>query len=965
MANVKDLIVNGAARVIGKLYASEFVGNLTGNVTGNASTATKLESKINLTTTDGTNTSTAVSFDGSAATSIKLPTTIKATFSGNLTGNASTATTATNLNYFKNTSTTSIGLDNTDANGIGYVSGTNAILNQSDGALYRQVYSSSWVHEIYGDYRTGQIAVRGKNNNTWQAWRTILDSSNYTSWAASKNHNHSTDNITSGTLGIERGGTGLSSFTKGDIIYASNANVLSKLAKGTDGQVLKLSGGVPVWGTDNNSTNVSATTTGSGNAVTSVTASGSTITVTKGTTFLTSHQDISGKEDKSNKVKEWSAIPDNTNYPSEKLVKNALDKKADSTPSLHLISDNSAFRVDSSGNPIPDQAITIKVDKKYINEPTIWSNNKGMEIAENESKIIIKSSETTTISVPVSEPNKSPKFQDSVFVRSINELDSSSSSLNQFVVINTEGSPGSELTISGVYPNLSSEISQGEEQFNKGNIHLLGSDGISTVENSYIASKSIEDSSTNVPGIVLYKLGTNDVSDFFGSTTREKYIYLRYYISNRSNVDGLAIWSYWDTGVGFIPLRNNGEFASILFRAYDSFTEEELSSSTEIFVMHGITASYSPDKIGQSYSVTLTKPVVVPLSTETMNAFSSAGITDLDNIRAALDTLPYNENVLLDNAKYSSSTINPLINNIPFEFSVTAGGLTDSITINSITDTSEISTLEQKIETHKANKNNPHGVTAAQLGVSLSNGKITIESNSITPLTSSSVTTTAKTAGWGSEVIVGSIAGKDFKFTMPDNPTEDFDYRGRANTWSAVNTFSNGSNVTSASTTASGAIIASNGGIWAAGGIRGNKVYSAEGNDLADCIPVDDNCELIPGYCYCFDGENYYKSSKYLDDGIIGIHSDTYSMHMGYKDNYKQMDVAVSGFALAYVDKEYPVGTPLTCTENGYLTKIEKSDKIEWPEKIVATYWKNEPEEYWGNKENKIKVNGRKWVKVK
>lgn len=192
----------------------------------------------------------------------------------------------------------------------------------------------------------------------------------------------------------------------------------------------------------------------------------------------------------------------------------------------------------------------------------------------------------------------------------------------------------------------------------------------------------------------------------------------------------------------------------------------------------------------------------------------------------------------------------------------------------------------------------------------------------------------------------------------------DFDYRGRSNTWSAVNTFSSGSDVTSASSTASGAIIASNGGIWAAGGIRGNKVYNAVWNDLADCIPVDEDCELAPGYCYCFNGEKYYKSSKYLDDGIIGIHSDTYGIHMGYKDNYKQMDVAVAGFVLAYVDQEYPVGTPLTCTENGYLTKIERSDKIEYPEKIVATYWKSEPSKYWGGEKDKIKVNGRKWVRV-
>lgn len=40
-------------------------------------------------------------------------------------------------------------------------------------------------------------------------------------------------------------------------------------------------------------------------------------------------QDISGKEDKSNKVSSWSSDTTDTNYPSEKLVKSALDGKAE------------------------------------------------------------------------------------------------------------------------------------------------------------------------------------------------------------------------------------------------------------------------------------------------------------------------------------------------------------------------------------------------------------------------------------------------------------------------------------------------------------------------------------------------------------------------------------------------------------------------------------------------------------
>ena len=148
------------------------------------------------------------------------------------------------------------------------------------------------------------------------------------------------------------------------------------------------------------------------------------------------------------------------------------------------------------------------------------------------------------------------------------------------------------------------------------------------------------------------------------------------------------------------------------------------------------------------------------------------------------------------------------------------------------------------------------------------------------------------------------------------------------------------------------------------GALSAPAVYGSVWNDLSDSIPVDDDCELEHGYCYCFDGKKYFKSSKYMDKGIIGIHSDTYGFKMGNEEGKKKMDVAVSGFVLAYVDKEYEPGTPLTCTENGYLTEIKKEDKIEYPERIVATYWKNEPADEWGSEDRKVKVNGRKWVRV-
>ena len=88
-----------------------FSSNIAGNVTGNASTATKLQNirtingtnfngTANITTaqwgtarnisiTDGTNTSSVVRVNGGSDIALKLPSTIKATFVGNVTGNCS------------------------------------------------------------------------------------------------------------------------------------------------------------------------------------------------------------------------------------------------------------------------------------------------------------------------------------------------------------------------------------------------------------------------------------------------------------------------------------------------------------------------------------------------------------------------------------------------------------------------------------------------------------------------------------------------------------------------------------------------------------------------------------------------------------------------------------------------------------------------------------------------------------
>lgn len=95
-------------------------------------------------------------------------------FTGELNGNAATVSKL----LLSDSANPIVGPDSPIKNTIGYVNGIST-MGQIDGALYSQVHSALWQHQIFGDYRTGKMASRGKNNGVWQAWRELayLDSS--------------------------------------------------------------------------------------------------------------------------------------------------------------------------------------------------------------------------------------------------------------------------------------------------------------------------------------------------------------------------------------------------------------------------------------------------------------------------------------------------------------------------------------------------------------------------------------------------------------------------------------------------------------------------------------------------------------------------------------------------------------------------------------------------------------------
>ena len=89
-----------------------------------------------------------------------------------------------------------------------------------------------------------------------------------------------------GTLIAGNGGTGQSTYTVGDILYASATGTLSKLGIGSTGQVLKVASGIPSWATDANA----------GGTVTSIgiTTPGTALTITNTPITTSGDIDIAG-----------------------------------------------------------------------------------------------------------------------------------------------------------------------------------------------------------------------------------------------------------------------------------------------------------------------------------------------------------------------------------------------------------------------------------------------------------------------------------------------------------------------------------------------------------------------------------------------------------------------------------------------------------------------------------------------
>ena len=79
--------------------------------------------------------------------------------------------------FISRNSSNPIAIDSVTTNMVGYVNSSSAA-GYSDGAGFSAAYNSSWVGQLFVDFRTGKLSTRGKNSGTWQAHRFMWDNLN-------------------------------------------------------------------------------------------------------------------------------------------------------------------------------------------------------------------------------------------------------------------------------------------------------------------------------------------------------------------------------------------------------------------------------------------------------------------------------------------------------------------------------------------------------------------------------------------------------------------------------------------------------------------------------------------------------------------------------------------------------------------------------------------------------------------
>ncbi len=198
----------------------------------------------------GTNTET-LEFAGSGATSVSINTSSKKLTFSSSTPNYTLSGWTTSGTYIYPTALTDwVGIGTKtpeyalDVVGNGHFSGS---LTVSDGIIVTDGINNQGGGITNAGAVTGATGLTSSGQITFSSFSTGILHSNFNGVVSSSAIDLSTD-VTS-VLPVINGGTGISSYSVGDILYASSSGGLAKLSIGGEGQALTIEGGALAWGT--------------------------------------------------------------------------------------------------------------------------------------------------------------------------------------------------------------------------------------------------------------------------------------------------------------------------------------------------------------------------------------------------------------------------------------------------------------------------------------------------------------------------------------------------------------------------------------------------------------------------------------------------------------------------------------------------------------------------------------------
>ena len=243
---------------LGDAAAAGTVTSIT--LAADSGTGTAITDSGTFTFTGGANITTSVSgttltINTSATTNVGTVTSVSVVPGGLVLTGSSTVTPTLGMDYLGDTGVNNFIMEATSATPVG----TDYILfNDSSAGGFDGTVSRALISDFPGFGADGTVTSISTVDTGMGLTVTTTDAT-------------STPVITlAGTLNAVHGGTGQTSYTVGDILYASSTTALSKLGIGSDGEVLKVASGVPSWAADTNTglTSVGITETGTALTIT-------------------------------------------------------------------------------------------------------------------------------------------------------------------------------------------------------------------------------------------------------------------------------------------------------------------------------------------------------------------------------------------------------------------------------------------------------------------------------------------------------------------------------------------------------------------------------------------------------------------------------------------------------------------------------------------------------------------------